>query len=168
MIGQYKKMTDNYNYFYFIIITYIIITCIITCILKIIYILKMSFKTSFKTPEKRREKVCPDAPRGKRTKSSNQNEEIKPIILFPDFELSDLDFFTPDNGITYDEQGAPIKKEKTISYSSELLNSLKKNLYEEHFSKSSKYALKLRKKIDDNNKKIVMNYVKKLLKDLKY
>jgi len=99
----------------------------------------MFFETSFKTSEKRRE-VCPDAPRWKRTKSSNQNNEIEPRILFPDFESSDLYLSTPNNGITYNKQGAPSKKRKTTTYSLELLDSIKKNLYEEHFSESSKYA----------------------------
>jgi len=119
---------------------------------------------SFTPKQKRIKKVCPDAPIRIRRIFSYQNSKIKGKILFRSFESLDLDLSTPDSGITYNKQSAPSKKRKTKIYSLELLDSIKKNLYEEHFSNSSKYALKLRQKIDDNNKKIVMNYVKKLLK----
>ena len=159
-------MTEKYNY-----INYYNNNLYIKNNLYIRSILKMSFVTPPTSPTKTGKKeVCPYAPIRVRTKSSNQNDKIKGKILFPSFESLDLDldFSTPNIGITYNEEGAPSKKRKTISYSSESLNSLKKNLDEEHFSKTSKYASKLRKKIDANNRKIAMNYVKQLLQDLRY
>lgn len=130
----------------------------------------MSFVTPPTSPTKKGKKeVYPYAPIRDKTKSSIKNDKIKGKILFPFFESSELDlnFSTPNIGITYNEEGDPSKKRRTKTYDSELLESVKKNLDKEHFSKTSKYALKLRQKIDANNRKIAMNYVKKLLQDLR-
>lgn len=113
MIGQYKKMMENYNY-----INYYNNKLYTKNNLYIRTILKMSFVTPSSSPNKKKV-PCP---------------------------------------------GVPRKKRKTISYSSKSLNYLKINLYKKHFSKTSKYALKLRKKIDANNRKIAMNYVKNFYK----
>lgn len=125
MIGQYKKMTDNYNYFYFYNNNLYNNNLYNNLYIKNNLYFKKYFKNVFWNTRKKREKVCPNAPRVERTKSSKQNNKTKPRILFPDFESSDLDLSTPNNGITYNEERLN-KKRKTISYSLELLNSLKK------------------------------------------
>ena len=86
-------------------------------------------------------KEYPYAPIRVGTKSSNQNDKIKGKILFPSFGLLNLDFSTPIIGINDNQEGAPSKKRRTKTYDSKLLESVKKNLDQEHFSNTSKYPL---------------------------